>query len=89
LWLLVVADDERPTPTQNLGLSGSPMAFGQVLPQVMATGLLGNYSLGQTPSRTVLGPHMCHPSGQERSGAATCPDHHGWDPDPHKYHPNP
>lgn len=58
------------------------MAFGQVLPQVMATGLLGNYSLEQTPTRTVPGPHMCHPSVQERSGAAMCPDHHGWDPDP-------
>jgi hypothetical protein len=56
------------------------MASRSVLPQVPAAGLLGNYSLGPTSSRTVSSPHVCHLDLP--SYVATCPDHHRWDLDP-------
>lgn len=63
------------------------MASGPVLPQVPAAGSLDNYSLKPTSSGTVPSPHVCHLDLP--SCVATCLDLHGWDLDPHKYHPGP
>jgi hypothetical protein len=77
--------DGQSTPTQSLGPSDGATSHGARVPTGPIDRIARQLHHGPKPRGAVSNPTCAaQTSSQGRSNAATCPNHHGCDPDLHK-----